>query len=303
MPSLESRALAEYFTAKRELLAENPDITFAARRLMIEDIHECTAEPTDITYQEVEIAWRPALWCLPPNSPADKVVLYIHGGGFAMQSIHSHRKLAGHLAKAVGCRVAVIDYRLTPGHAFPSQIEDVVAAFDWLVGQGYRGRDIALCGDSAGGGLAVMASVWLRDSLRELPAAICAFSPWVDLECAGESMRTNAHVDAFIAAELAQQLTALYLGADGSPTDPKANALRANLNGLPPTFLSVGGHETLLSDAERLAARLRNAGVDVSFDVWAEQQHVHAFMAGRAAEADDVINAAAAWIANHWDER
>jgi monoterpene epsilon-lactone hydrolase len=303
VPSSESEALRKYFEDKRQLFADNPDVSFAVRRALIEDIHECTAEPTDVTYAEVEIDSRDGLWCLPRAARPDKVILYLHGGGFALQSIHSHRKLAGHLAKAARSRVALIDYRRTPEHVFPSQIEDTITGYDWLLGQGYAGRDIAICGDSAGGGLAVMASVWLRDSLRELPAAVCAFSPWVDLECAGESMRTNAHLDAFIAQELAQQLTALYLGPTGSPTDPKANALYANLEVLPPTFLAVGGHEALLSDAERLADRLTNAGVDVSFDVWPAQQHVHAFMAGRAAEADDVINAAAAWIGNHWNAR
>jgi monoterpene epsilon-lactone hydrolase len=301
MPSSESAALREYLDAKRVLLADNPDVDFSIRRALIEDIHECTAEPVDVTYAEVEIGSRRGLWCLPRNGRADKVILYLHGGGFAMQSVHSHRKLAGHLAKAAASRVALIDYRLTPEHVFPSQIEDTVAAYDWLIGQGYAGRDIAICGDSAGGGLAVMASVWLRDSSRELPAAVCAFSPWADLECGGDSLRTNAHQDAFIGKELAEQLTALYLGPAGSPSDPKANALHADLGGLPPTFLSAGGHEALLSDAERLADRLRDAGVETSFEVWPEQQHVHAFMAGRAPEADDVINAAAAWIRNHWN--
>jgi acetyl esterase/lipase len=300
MPSSESKALQEYFTAKRELLADNPDVTFAIRRALIEDIHECTAEPIDVSYVEMEIGSRRGLWCMPRNGHANRVILYLHGGGFAMQSIHSHRKLAGHLAKAAGCRAVLIDYRLTPEHVFPSQVEDTVAAFDWLIGQGYHGRDIAICGDSAGGGLAVTASVWLRDSLRESPAAICAFSPWVDLECGGESLRTNAHLDAFITRELAEQLTALYLGPSGEPTDPKANALYANLEGLPPTFLSAGGSEALLSDAERLADRLKDAGVETSLDVWPEQQHVHAFMAGRAAEADDLISAAAKWIKTHW---
>lgn len=304
MSSSESEVLREYFEAKRALLADNPDVDFAIRRALIEDIHECTAEPTDVTYEEeAKIGSRRGLWCLPQDSRADKVILYLHGGGFAMQSIHSHRKLAGHLAKAAKSRVALIDYRLTPEHVFPSQIEDTIAAYDWLIGRGYAGRDIAVCGDSAGGGLAVMSSVWLRDSARELPAAVCAFSPWVDLECVGDSLRTNAHLDAFIAQELAQQLAALYLGSTGSPTDPKANVLHANLGGLPPTFLSVGGHEALRSDAERLTDRLRNAGVEVSFNVWPEQQHVHAFMAGNAAEADEVIKAAATWIRHHWNAR
>lgn len=300
MPSSESNALRNYLEAKRALLAGNPDINFTIRRALIEDIHECTAEPTDVTYEEAQIGDRRGLWCLPRDGRVDKVILYLHGGGFAMQSTHSHRKLAGHLAKATSSQLALIDYRLSPEHGFPSQIEDTIAAYDWLIGQGYAGRDIAICGDSAGGGLAVIASVWLRDSLRELPAAVCAFSPWVDLECGGASLLSNADKDAFIGKELAEQLIALYLGPAGSPSDPKANVLHANLGGLPPTFISAGGHEALLSDAERLADRLKSAGVEISFDIWPEQQHVHAFMAGRAAEADEVINDAAAWIKDHW---
>lgn len=296
MPSTESDALRAHYEANGTLLAANPDLDLQLMRALLEEIQRLAAEPPDVSYAEVDAGGRPALWCIPATAEEGRVILYFHGGGFVLQSMHSHRKLAGHLARAAGARVLVLEYRLAPENPFPAQLHDAEAAYAWLLDQGVRPADIALAGDSAGANLAVSTTVKLRDSGTALPAAIVGFSPWFDLECDGPTLDGNAGVDALVQRALVEQMTQLYLGPTGSAIDPLANPLHADLAGLPPIYLCAGGHEALLDNGERFAERARRAGLDITFDVMSGQQHVHVFMAGRAPEADHSVNEAAAWL-------
>jgi monoterpene epsilon-lactone hydrolase len=296
MPSTESAALRAHYQATNALLAASPELPLPIMRALLDDVHRCASEPEGITYAEVDAAGRPALWCLPPDSAQHGAILYLHGGGFVLQSMHSHRKLAGHLARATGMRTLVLEYRLAPEHPFPAQIHDAQAAYDWLLDQGVATGQRVLAGDSAGANLAIATTLALRDRGAALPAGIIGLSPWVDLECNGPSLEANADVDALVQRPLVQQMTALYLGPTGSPTDPLANPLHADLTGLPPMYFTAGSHEALLDNAQRLAHRAREAGVEVSLDVVEGQQHVFPFMAGRAPEADASIAAAARWL-------
>lgn len=296
MPSTESDALRAHYEANGTLLAANPNLDLQLMRALLEEIQRLAAEPCDVSYAEVDAGGRPALWCIPATAEQDRVILYFHGGGFVLQSMHSHRKLAGHLARAAGARVLVLEYRLAPENPFPAQLHDAEAAYAWLLDRGVRPADIALAGDSAGANLAVSTTVKLRDNGSALPAAIVGFSPWFDLECDGPTLDSNAGVDALVQRALVEQMTQLFLGPTGSATDPLANPLHADLAGLPPIYLCAGGHEALLDNGERFAERARRAGLDITFDVMSGQQHVHVFMAGRAPEADHSVNEAAAWL-------
>jgi len=129
-----------------------------------------------------------------------------------------------------------------------------------------------------------------------LPAAAMPFSPWVDMEVNGESYQTNRDKDAFYYQEVVQWLVDMFLGEDGDRRDPLANPLYADLTGLPPMYIQVGGDETLLDDSRRLAEHARTAGVEVSLDIFPEQQHTFQMAAGRAPEADDAIRRMAAWV-------
>ena len=170
-------------------LAANPEMDLPTLRAMLEELAVQAAEPTDVTYEEVDAGGRPALWCIPLGAATDRVILYTHGGGFVSNTMHSHRKLAGHLAKAAGVRSLVIDYRLAPEHPFPAQLDDAVAAYHWLLDQGIEADHIATAGDSAGGNLATSVVLKLRDDGVPLPAAIVALSPWYDMECDGDDAR------------------------------------------------------------------------------------------------------------------
>ena len=296
MPSTESDALREHFRSMNDRLAANPDMDLLTLRSMTEELADRAREPEDVTYSEVETADVRGIWCTPLGASRDHVVLYFHGGGSVGNSASSHRKLAGHLAKATGARAFALEYRRAPEHAFPAPLEDAVAAFSWLRAQGVDAARIATAGDSAGGNLAVTLALKLRNLGEALPAAIVAFSPWVDMEHLGKTLDTNAESDALVSRAVTELMSSMFLGENGSPTDPLANPLHADLAGLPPLFVAAGGDETLLDDSERLAARARDAGTEVELTVAPGQQHVYPFTVGRAPEADDAVGAAGGWL-------
>ena len=238
------------------------------RAIMIE-----TQAPDGVTCTPVEAGGVSAEWSVAAGVDEAKVVLYVHGGGYVMGSAGSHRDVTGRLSEASGARVLSLNYRLAPEHPFPAPVDDAVAAYRWLLAQGISPGNIAVAGDSAGGGLAIATLLALRDAGEPLPAAGIGISPWVDMEGTGESMTTRAAVDPVVQKEGLLGMAKLYLG-DADPKNPLAAPLHANLAGLPPLLLQVGDAETLLDDSTRLAERARAAGVDVTLKVWDEMPHV-----------------------------
>ena len=238
------------------------------RAIMIE-----TQAPDGVTCTPVEAGGVSAEWSVAAGVDEAKVVLYVHGGGYVMGSAGSHRDVTGRLSKAAGARVLSLNYRLAPEHPFPAPVDDAVAAYRWLLAQGISPGNIAVAGDSAGGGLAIATLLALRDAGEPLPAAGIGISPWVDMEGTGESMTTRAAVDPVVQKEGLLGMAKLYLG-DADPKNPLAAPLHADLAGLPPLLLQVGDAETLLDDSTRLAEKARAAGVDVTLKVWDEMPHV-----------------------------
>src|SRR3954451_5455985 len=219
----------------------------------------------------------------------------MHGGGFAVGSAASHHKLAGHVAKALGATAVVLDYRRAPEHPHPAQVEDGVAVFTALLDRGIRPEDVTPIGDSAGGNLAVAIPLALREQGGPLPGSVIAFSPWLDMENKGETLRTNDATDALITVELLEGMIAGVLGEAVHPATPLANPLYADFTGFPRLYVNAGGAESLLDNATRLAERTRAAGVDVTLSVVDGMQHVFPFLAGRAREADEEIAAIGRW--------
>jgi len=201
------------------------------------------------------------------------VVLYLHGGGYVIGSPRSHRHLAAAVARASAARALLLDYRLAPEHPFPAALDDAVAAYEWLLGQGLDARRIVVAGDSAGGGLTVATLLALRDRGRPLPAAGVCISPWVDLTCSAQSYTSKAAVDPIVTQESVTMLAKAYVGA-GDVKAPLVSPLYANLAGLPPLLVHVGSDEVLLDDALGLGERARKAGVDVQVEEWPAMIHV-----------------------------
>ena len=288
MASEQARAVHEMLRAQRDDAAAAAAPSRAEQRALAERIGDSTAEPTGVTYVDVDAAGVPAQW-VTPDGASTGVLVFFHGGGFCFCSMHSHRRLVGHLAKAARCRALTVDYRLAPEHPYPAALDDALAAYRWLLDQGSEPGRTAVAGDSAGGGLAVALLLRVRDLGLPLPAAAACMSPWVDLAMTGASVTTRADLDVRQDPLGTGWCARMYL--DGrDPRDPTASPLYADLAGLPPLYVQAGDHDILLDDSLRLADKARAAGVDVRLDVFPEMPHAHQMWAGKVPEADDAVS-------------
>lgn len=212
-----------------------------------------------------------------PGVDKSRVLLYLHGGGYVIGSITSHRYLMQNLSRASGMRVLGINYRMGPEHPFPAAIEDAVKSYRWLLGQGYVASRLAIGGDSAGGGLTLACLISLRDAGDPLPAAALCISPWTDLTGNAESLISRRAIDPMIDPDSLYKLVSFYMG-DQDPAQPLASPVFADLSGLPPMLVQVGECEVLYDDAITLARNAQAAGVEVTLEETKDMFHVwHAF--------------------------
>jgi monoterpene epsilon-lactone hydrolase len=276
--------------------AAEPGMPLDRWRAMVEEWPRVTAEPGGVDYIEVDAGGVPAMSIRPKGAAEDRVILSMHGGGFVVGSMYTHRKLFGHIAKAAGVRALAPDYRRPPEHRHPAPLEDVVRAYEWLLAEGIEAAHVAFTGDSAGGGMVVTAMLLARDRGLPLPAAGMPISAWFDLAGRGASQRTNAATDKLLSKELGDRLADILLEVSGDRRDPLVSALEADLSGLPPLYLQVSDAETLLDDSRALSEKAREAGVDVRLDVFPGQQHTFQMAAGRSPVADEAIGRLAAWV-------
>jgi epsilon-lactone hydrolase len=263
-------------------------------REIIEEWGQATAEPGGVDYVEVDAGGVPAMWVAPKGAAEDRAVLGLHGGGFVTGSIYTHRKLFGHLAKAVAARALVPDYRRAPEHTHPAALEDTLAAYRWLLDQGIEASHIVFTGDSAGGGLVVTTMLLAREQGLPLPAGGMALSPWFDHMHTGGSWDDNDSKDVLLSREFSQRLTDMLLGDSGDPQDPLVSPLYADLAGLPPLYIQASRDEGIVDDGRSFAERARQAGVDVRRDLFPGQQTFQ-IGAGRSPQADDAIRRLAEW--------
>ena len=252
----------------------------------------------DVTSTPVDAGGVRAEWIVPPGAAAERVLFYLHGGGYVLCSVSTHRDLISRMARAAGVRALGVDYRLAPEHPFPAAVEDATTAYRWLVSHGTAPERIAIAGDSAGGGLTLATLVALRDAGDPLPAAAVCLSPWVDLEGTGASHTTKAAADPFVRKEMTEFLAQQYLGERDRRT-PLASPLYADLHGLPPLLIQVGTAEILLDDATRIADRAKAAGVQVSLEVWDDMIHVWQLFAPLLPEGQQAIERIGAFIREH----
>ncbi len=265
------------------------DDPLATRRVQYETAMSRGHLPPDVQVEAVTVGTLPAEWVSAPQAASDRVMLYLHGGGYTMGSCTSHRLLAAALAQATGLRLLVLGYRLAPEHPFPAALEDATAAYRWLVSAGIKPEHIVLAGDSCGGGLALSTLLALRDAGEELPAKAVLLSAWTDLEVGGPSLSTQAEKDFMISRDFLLKEAHAYLG-ERDPRTALASPLYADLQGLPPLLIQVGSDEILLDDATRVAERAQQAGVAVTlhiaegmWHVWHATAAVRLFPEGKAA--------------------
>lgn len=287
------------FALRRLLLPTfRADRPIPRQRRRLERIARLTLPPRGVRIEagacgEVRGEWIHATGAPRPTA----ALLYLHGGAYCVGGPATHRAVAGALARRTGAPVFLADYRLAPEHPFPAAVDDAVDAYRGLLAHGRTPAQIAIAGDSAGGGLAVATALRLRELGEALPAALVAFSPWVDLGApdrgpvpSGEVMVTPPWV-----AECAR----LYL-AGCDPRTPLASPIHGELRGLPPTLVQVGTDELLLTDSRRLHAALTAAGVQSLLEEFPRRWHVFQANVGVLADADRALERVAQFLRERW---
>jgi epsilon-lactone hydrolase len=296
MASTKAVEFANFF-ADLSQRSSNPNFDLSTVRDIVETMHVATKEPEGVSYAEVDAGGVEALWCIPTGSDSDAVLLHNHMGGSVITSMHSDRKAAAHIAKAAGVRSLVLNFRRSPEHKHPAQIDDVETGYQWLLAQGYQPHNIASVGHSIGGYLAVNLALRLRDRGAALPGAILSISPWCDPTLSGSSIESNADRDKLLSRGLLEFFRSCWLDGTGVDyADPQVNLLNADLSGLPPIAVFYGQDELLASEAIEFGCRAEQADRDVIVRQVEAGQHSFIIGAGRVPEVDQAITEMGSWL-------
>ncbi len=257
------------------------------------------APPREAIYEEIRVAGNiPAYWVSMPGADRNKVLMYLHGGGYMLGgTMLTHKDLVWRLSKAAQCPVLSVDYRLAPEDPFPAAQDDAIRAYQWLL-ERFSPKGIAIAGDSAGGGLTFATLLRARDEGLPVPAAVVGLSPWTDLACTGESVVTNAAKDSIIPGDGIKEGAGYVLnGAD--PTNPYASPLYGDYTDCCPALIQVGSEEVLLDDSRRLAYKMEASGIPVVLDVWNKMPHVWQVMAMLLPEGRVAIDRIGVFLRGH----
>lgn len=231
------------------------------------------ASMSGLVWEPFTLAGMDAAWMrLSREHRRRRVILYCHGGGYTSGGLGFSKVLASKLTRATGMDTLAFDYRLAPEHPYPAAVEDALTTWGHLESLGIAPGDIVLAGDSAGGNLALVLCLKLREAGRGLPGALLLMSPWTDMTASGESLRGRAGIDPVLTPEYMYAVREAYAGGL-DPSDCLLSPLFADFAGFPPALIQVGTHEILYSDAERLAERMLAAGADCRLEVWENMWH------------------------------
>ena len=247
--------------------------------------------PTSLGVSGVEVTIR--------GVDAAGVLLYFHGGVYVIGSAVSTVPLVSDLGRRARVKAVTLDYRLAPEHPYPAAADDAVAAYEGLLDQGIDPGQIALAGESAGGGLAIATLLALRDAGRPLPCSAYVMSPYVDLTLSGDTLPEKQAVDPILSPEGLRLRVPDYV-AGAMAEDPRISPIFGDLAGLPPLLIQVRSHEILLSDALRLAVRAARDDVAVTLEVTPGVPHVFQGFAAMLNEGDAALARASAFLDEHF---
>ncbi|GLS32475.1 Acetyl esterase/lipase [Mesorhizobium albiziae] len=287
--------------AIRALLGSKPrPIGWEARRQRIDEVGSVWRVADDIKLERVVLEGRlEAEWSIAPGSDPSRVLMYFHGGGYCSGSILSHRRLVTEAGRAAGVRTFAVAYRLAPENPFPAASEDAVTAWRFLLKQGFVAANVAVGGDSAGGGLTVALLTALRGMAAALPACVWLVSPWTDLTLSGTTLDSKEADDPLIRKAYLAELADAYLPTTIDRKDPRVSPLYADLKGLPPMLIQVGSAETLLADATRFAAVAGADDVAVTLEIWPRMIHAWPLWNAHLEPGRLALGAAGAFIRHH----
>ena len=267
-----------------------PDVDLVALRNHYEEIDQRKfSVPSDVKRVPVDAGGVRGEWVDVPESQSDRVLLYLHGGGFALRFPNMHARFSARACGAIGARTLLVDYRLAPEHPFPAAVDDCLASYRWLLAQGVAPRNIVIAGDSAGANLTLVTLLGAKVIGAPLPACAFVVSPPVDLTMSSTSVIENERSDAVFRLATLLLLRGRYVSADRL-LDARVSPLFGDLAGLPPLLLQAGTRELLRDESVRFAERARAAGVDVELELWHGMQHCFQILpflpeSGRAIES------------------
>jgi acetyl esterase/lipase len=249
----------------------------------------------DVQQNPVEIGGVAGVEVTIQGNEAENVILYFHGGVYVIGSAAFSVPLVGDLVRRAGAKAITLEYRLAPEHPYPAAVEDARAAYEGLLAQGIAPAQIALAGESSGGGLAVATLLALREAGVPLPSCGYLMSPYVDLTLSGETLAEKRQVDPLLTPDGLRARVPDYV-VEADPCDPYISPIFGDLRELPPLLIQVGSHEILLSDALRLAARAAISDVSVTLDVTSGVPHVFQAYAGLLDEAGTALDRASDFL-------
>jgi monoterpene epsilon-lactone hydrolase len=250
----------------------SPGEPIARHRAAFEQMSETFRVADGVDVAPIELGGVPAERVTAPGVASAARCLYLHGGGYVIGSLRTHRELASRYSSALGMPTVLVDYRLAPEHPAPAALADATRAYLALLDSGTSADDVVLCGESAGGGLCLALLAHLRDASAPLPACVALVSPWLDLTLSGESYTANADTDPLVVREVIEEYVSWYAG-DRRADDPLVSPVLARLDGLPPTLVLASASEMLADDARLLRRRLQEAGVPVELDLYPGAVH------------------------------
>jgi len=229
--------------------------------------------PEDISARRVKKAAYEGEWIRIAGKRPRKTILYFPGGGFIVRTATQHKAFVAKICREANAKALLVHYRLAPEVPFPGGLEDCLAAYHDLLGQGVEPADITLAGDSAGGGLVLSTLLALRDEGTTLPGNAIVMSPFADMTYSGGSREFNKRRDPMLPSHRVSQLSQMYLG-EAVAEDRFVSPIFADFDGFPPMLGQVGSTEILLDDTVRTAAQAEKAGVPFFLEIWEQMPHV-----------------------------
>lgn len=221
---------------------------------------------------------------LQPVNPSDKVILMLHGGGYAGRLGDNHNSFVLNYSRANNnSAVLAVDYKTSPDYTYTDTIADVMYSYNYLQEKGYSPENIVIAGDSAGGGLALASALYMRDHNIPLPAGIITMSAWTNLACNSESYETNKDVDNFFGQNGILTMAAKAYVQDADPTNPYISPYYGDFTGMPPILMQVGSYEMLLSDSKDIADRFKD---NITLQVYPGMFHDFQMLKDSASQAD-----------------